>query len=184
MCKNATATAASLMTAIRPTLLSLLTVTGVASTPDGVAALAAFDAADKALAAWTPGTTSVTVVQAIDAFTAVFSVLPLPADAKALEAIISAGIVTVIGVVTANSPAPTAAEDPSKPLVGAGVAAAHEETQAMHVARVVADTTAKVGELVPGFKHSIWHSPAGQYKGEWNKAVAKSDPKYSALKVA
>ena len=179
MCKNATATAASLMTAIRPTILSLLTVTGVDSTPDGVAALAAFDAADKALAAWTPGTTSVTVVQAIDAFTAVFSVLPLPADAKALEAIISAGIVTVIGVVTANSPAPVTGSGPAGTPMEA-----HEETQAMHVAHVVADTTAKVGELVPGFKHSIWHSPAGQYKGEWNKAVAKSDPKYSALKVA
>lgn len=168
------------MTAIRPTLVSLLTVTGVASTPDGIAALAAFDEADKALAGWTPGTTSETVVQAIDAFTAVFSVLPIPSEAKGLEAIISAGIVTVIGVVMANSPAPTAAEA-ARPLLGAGVAAAKDETQAMHVAHVVADTTAKVGELVPGFKHSIWHSPAGQYKSEWKKAVAKSDPKFAAL---
>jgi hypothetical protein len=184
MCANATKTAASLMTAIRPTLLSLLTVTGVASTPDGVAALAAFDAADKALAAWTPGTTSATVVQAIDAFTAVFNVLQIPEDAKVLESIISAGIVTVIGVVMANSPAPTAAEA-DRPLAGGGgVAAAHEETQAMHVAHVVADTTAKVGELVPGFKHSIWHSPSGQYKSEWNKAVKSADPKYATLKVA
>jgi hypothetical protein len=178
MCRNATATAATLLAAIRPTLVNLLTLEGIADTPDGIAAIAAFDAAEKALASWTPGTSAQTVIQSLNALTQVFSTLPVPAEYKALANIIDAGIVTVIAVVTANSPAP------APPIFGLGVADAHaapEETQAMHVAHVVASTTSKVGELVPGFKHSIWHSPASQYKGAWNKAVSK-DPKLAALK--
>jgi hypothetical protein len=76
--------------------------------------------------------------------------------------IILAGIETVIGVVTANSPAPVAPADAT---------ASWEERQAMHQAAVSADTTAKVQSLVPGFKRSIWHTPAHQYNEAWNKAV-------------
>ena len=43
MCENAVATAAVLMQAIEPTLVNLLTVLGIADTPDGKTAIAAFD---------------------------------------------------------------------------------------------------------------------------------------------
>jgi hypothetical protein len=165
------------MTAIEPTLVNLLTTLGIASTPDGEAAIKAFNAAQAALMQWEPGTTSTTVIDVLNAFTSVFNTLPIPVEAKALEDIISAGIVTVIGVVVANSPAPTAP---------AAVEAAHpvatpEESQALHVVHTVADATAKVTELVPGFKRSIWSSPAHQYKGAWNHAVKAAGTKYAHL---
>jgi len=174
MCQNATKTAASLMTAIEPTLVQLLTLEGVATTTAGVAAINAFNAADQALAAWVPGTTSQTIIQLIDAFTTVFATLPLPPADAELADLISAGIVTVIGVISANSPAPAAP---------AGVATASvEETQAQHQVEVIHETTAKVNALVPGFKRSIFTSPAHQYKNEWNKTVEHLGGKYGTLK--
>jgi len=174
MCKNAVSTASSLMLAIEPTLVDLLTVTGIANTPDGEAAIKAFDAAQSSLSDWTPGTPATTVIEALDAFTAVFAVLPLPTEYKALEGIISAGIVTVIGVVTANSPAPTS--DTSQKT------ASEEESQGAHIAHVASETAKKVTELVPGFKRSIFTSPAHQYKNEWNKAVENMGPAAAGLK--
>jgi hypothetical protein len=172
MCKDATNTASSLMAAIEPDLVNLLTLLGVATTPDGAAAITAFNAAQAALAAWTPGTTAQTVVEALNAFSTVFDVLPIPEDAKALEGVIEAGIVAIIAVVTANSPAPPAA---------AGTATA-EETQALHALSVSDDATAKVSKLVPGFKRSHFHGAAHQYKQAWNGAVEKSGPKYASIK--
>ena len=187
MCKNGTATASSLMKAIEPTLVSLLTALNLNTTPDGEAAIAAFNAAQQALSTWTPGATGQVVIESLDAFTQVFGVLPIPPEAKGLESIISAGIVTVIGVIMANSPAP-AKQVEEAPVQAHGIMSApepatDEETQAMHVAHTVSDTTAKVTELVPGFKRSIFTSPAHQYKKTWNQAAAESE-KFAGLQVA
>jgi uncharacterized protein GlcG (DUF336 family) len=88
MCQNAVKTAASMMSSIEPTLVNLLTLLGISTTPDGAAAINAYNAAEKAVAAWKPGTPSQDVVQAIDAFTAVFDKLPIPADGKLLADVI------------------------------------------------------------------------------------------------
>lgn len=171
MCKNATKTAASLMSAIEPTLINLLTLLGIANTPDGQSAIAAYDAALKAVENWVPGTTAQDVVETINAFTQIFNMLPIPSDAKMLADLISAGLITVIGVLTANAPAPTTH------------AQGHEEVQAAHVALVAHDTATAVEALVPGFKRSIFTSPSKQYENTWNRAVENADPKYSALKI-
>jgi hypothetical protein len=178
MCSNASKTVASLMAAIQPGLINLLTVTGIASTTQGQAAIKAYDAALAAVEAWVPGTTAQDVIQVIDAFTAVFDTLPFPSEVSVLVNIVSAGIVTVIGVLTGNSPAPAAP---------AGATASTEEAQDAHAVAVAHDTTVKVQALVPGFKRSIWHSPASQYKTAWNNGVArvaKANPKYATLKYA
>jgi hypothetical protein len=178
MCSNASKTVASLMAAIQPGLINLLTVTGIASTTQGQAAIKAYDAALAAVQAWVPGTTAQDVIQVIDAFTAVFDTLPFPSEVSVLVNIVSAGIVTVIGVLTGNSPAPAAP---------AGATASAEEAQDAHAVAVAHDTTVKVQALVPGFKRSIWHSPAAQYKTAWNNGVvtvAKANPKYATLKYA
>ena len=167
MCTNATKTAASLMAAIEPTLKSLLTATGQINTPEGQAAIKAYDAALAAIQAWQSGTTAQNVLELIGDFQTVFNALPMPATVSMFVNIILAGIETVIGVLTANSPAPA----PPVAVPAAAEAATAEETQGMHVAHVIANTTAKVTELVPGFKRSIWHSAAVQYKNAWNEAV-------------
>ena len=163
MCVNATKTAASLMAAIEPTIKSLLTETNLISTPEGIAAMKAYDAALLALQSWKSGTTAQNVLQLIGDFQTVFNALPLPTTVSVLANIILAGIETVIGVLTANSPAPAAP-------VGASLAA--EDAQAFHQAHVAAETSAKVAVLVPGFKRSIFHSPESQYTKAWNGAVA------------
>ena len=165
MCKNAAPTAASLMMAIRPTLVSLLTLTGQAETPNGQAAIAAFDAAQLALENWKQGTNAENVLQLLGdfqtAFNAVVAPLNLPPQTVALVNIILAGVETVLGVIIANSPAPPA------PV---GLKAV-KEPQALHQATVASDTVVKVHALVPGIKLSRFHSPASQYNHAWNKAV-------------
>jgi hypothetical protein len=171
MCKNAVATAANLMQAIEPTIKSLLTETNLINTPDGISAINAYNAALLALQGWQSGTASETVLELIGAFQAVFNTLPLPTTVQTLTNIILAGIETVIGVITANSPVPSAPAV-GDPVAGEPLAASDEEINGMHVAHTIADTTAKVQVLVPGFKRSIWHSPESQYNTAWNKAVA------------
>lgn len=161
MCKNATATAANLMAAIEPTIKSLLTATGLINTPNGIAALAAYNAALTALQNWQSGTTAATVLQLMAAFESVLNTLPLPPEVAMFTDIIIGGITAVVGIITANSPAPAGP-------VGLPV---HAETQAMHQADVAASTAARVAVLVPGFKRSIFHSPESQYKAVWNKQV-------------
>ena len=161
MCQNATKTAASLMAAIEPTLKSLLTVTGQINTPEGQAAIKAYDAALVAVQNWQSGTAAQTVLELVQAFQGVFNAIPLPAQFTVLGNIILAGIETVIGVISANSPAPKAA---------AGVEAI-EEPQAVHQAVVAHETVVKVHSLVPGIKLSRFHSADSQYKSTWNKAV-------------
>lgn len=177
MCKNATSTAASLMLAIEPTLKSLLGFLGQTSTPEGIAVITAYNAALTALQNWTSGTAAQNVLQLISDFVTGFNALAntitLPPGVVTLVNIISAGIEAVIGVITANAPAPPAP---------AGATATAEEITAAHQAAVAADTEKKVSALVPGFKRSIWHSAASQYKSTWNDAVAKGGFP-SALKV-
>lgn len=171
MCSNAAATAGNLMKAIRPTLVSLLTLEGVnATTQQNV--LAAFDAAQVAITNWKSGSTSEVVVEALDAFTQVFDTLPIPQSDITLANLIEAGVVTVIGVITANSPAPTETAS----------TATAEETQGMHAAAVVHETTEHVNKLVPGFKRAIFTAPDHQYKNAWNKQVESLGGKYAALK--
>jgi hypothetical protein len=169
MCKNATKTAASLMAALEPTIKSLLTATGQLNTPNDIAAMNAYDAALAALENWQSGTPAQTVLELIAAFQSVFATLPIPANVEMFANIILGGITAVIGIVTANSPAPTGAE-------------VHAETQAMHQADVAAATSAKVAALVPGFKRSIWHSPESQYNKVWNAAVDEN-PDFGIAKV-
>lgn len=166
MCKNATSTAASLMAAIKPSIVSLLTIEGLANTPNGIAAINAYDAALVAVENWTSGTTAENVLQLIGDFQTVFNTLPIPPADAALANIILAGVEATIGVITANSPAP------ALPVAIAGTAATEEESTAMYQMEVAKATEAKVAALVPHFKRSIWHSAAHQYHVTWNEASA------------
>jgi hypothetical protein len=169
MCVDARKTAASLMGAIKPTLTSLLTLAGISTTtPPGSLALTAYTDAETDLQNWVPGSKSDEVLELLADFQTAFSALPLPPTVEALTNIILAGIETVIGVVTANSPAPTA-----PPVANVEGLMGAEDIQAVHAASVAADTTAKVHKLVPGFKRSIFHSPDHQYRGAWNGAITE-----------
>jgi hypothetical protein len=179
MCQNAAKTAGGVMAAIEPELKSLLAATGQLNTPNGIAAINAYEAADQVLLAWKSGTNAQNVIQVIGAFTTVFNTLPIPDNYKLYADIISAGIVTVIGIVTGNSPAPAPA---------AGITA-HEDAQAMYQAQVVADTVAKVKVLVPSFRFEStsafsWfhHSPESQSKSAWNHTV-DTNPEPGIVKV-
>lgn len=163
MCQNAVKTTADLLVAEEPTLKGLLEYVGLLNTPDGQAVITAFDAAVTVLQGWTSGTAAQNVLQALAGFQTVFDTLPLPATVTTLANIILAGVETVIGIVTANSPAPVATP-PS-------ATATTEEVQAHWQAHTIEQTSAKVQTLVPGFKRSIWHTAAHQYKSTWNKTV-------------
>jgi hypothetical protein len=165
MCKNAQGTAVSLLTAIEPTLKSLLTIEGVINTPAAQAALKEYDEALAAVTAWKSGTPAQDALQAINILQAAINLLPIPADYQVLANVILAGIQTVIGVLSANSPAP--APTPSD------ATASPEDIQAHHQAEIAADTVKKVQALVPGFKRSLFHSPEGQYKKAWNDEITK-----------
>ena len=89
MCKAADKTVGALMTAIEPTLKSLLADLGIATTPEGVAAINAYDAALAAVEAWVPGSTSADVIQVINAFTQVFNTLPVPQEFKVFADLIT-----------------------------------------------------------------------------------------------
>jgi hypothetical protein len=174
MCENATKTAAELMAAIEPTLQSLLTFTGLASTPQGEAAVAAYNAALTALQNWQSGTAAENVIALIGDFQTVFATLPVPEEVSTLVDLISAGVIVVIRVVTGNSPAPAASV---MEAVAAG--ATPEAAQKAHEAHQIAEATAEVQKLVPEFKPSVWksilpgHSPADQYRKAWKQAVEK-----------
>jgi len=171
MCQNAVKTAGALMAAIEPTLKSLLTYTGLAETPQGIAVIAAYDAALTAVENWKSGTPAQDVLQILGDFQVAFNALPLPANVVLLTNIVLAGVEAVIGVLTANSPAPAGAAGDATP----------EETQAQHQVQVITETTTKVQKLVPNFKRSIWHSAATQYKNQWNSTVTGMGPDYAAM---
>lgn len=163
MCQKAAATAASLMQAIEPSLVSLLTLENLGNTPNGIAAITAYKAALVALENWKQGTTAQNVLQLIGDFQTVFNTLPIPPTDLALANIILAGVEAVIGVVTANSPQPAPA-----PVAGT---ASEEESTVQYQLDVAAKTEAAVAKLVPDFRRSIWHSAAHQYRSVWNHAI-------------
>lgn len=183
MCEKSEATAAAVLEGAEPEFVSLLTATGVATTPDGTAAINAYKAAEQALENWTPGTTTQTVIEAVNAAVKIFNVLPFPSDAKLLVDAISAIFATVLGIITANSPAPAAAT--------AATAELAVKAQEDHADSVAADTETKVLALTgykPGFitRTKVMlgdHSAiASAWKNNvWKKAVQNSDPKYAAL---
>jgi hypothetical protein len=190
MCKNAAGQISTTMIAIRPTVVSVLTILNVVNSEQGKAALSAFDAAQAALANWTSGSDAADVIQLIDAFTSVFNAVttsvPIPVEITALIDVISAGLVTVIGLLTANSPAPpVTAEEANAETVGV-------ETPALYQTHVATETQEKVAKLIPGFKVSIWDKGraalgdhtvvANEYKHHWNQAVEKAGPNYAAFK--
>lgn len=164
MCQNAAKTASTLMAAEEPTLVSLLAFTGQTNTPNGIAALNAYNAAEASLANWKQGTTAQNVLELIQAFQAVFNTLPLPGTVTTLANLILAGIETVIGILTANSPAPAAPAETE----------AIAEPQAIHQALVAHDTVMKVHALAPGIKLSRFHGADVQYRNAWNSAVQKA----------
>src|SRR5271165_4034424 len=108
MCKNAVATAGSVMKAIEPTLLNFLTAIGVLNAATGQTVKLAFDTALGAVESWVPGTPVQDVIQAVNDFDTVFNALPFPIEYKVLANVITAGITAVLGIIQANSPAPVA----------------------------------------------------------------------------
>ena len=176
MCVNAEKTAYDLLLAAEPSFKALLQVTDQTNTTVGLAAVAAYDTALSTLQNWQSGTTSQNVIEVINAlqaaFNAVLAALPantIDADLQLLINVVIGGIVTVIGIVTGNSPNPNP--------VPAGVTA--EAAQKLYEHEVMATTAAQVQALVPDFKVSVWRSivpgfsPADQYKRAWNAAVKK-----------
>lgn len=168
MCQNATKTAADLMLGIRPTIVSLLTLEGLAGTPEATEALAAYDTAEQAVAAWVPGTTAQTIVEAVNAADAVFQALPVPDDAKALAGIIAAGFTAVVAIIEANS-----------------------TTDATEQHEVTAAAVIKINTLAPhSFKYhkgifaEFQASPEKQYHNAWNKQCEELGGKYLELKQA
>jgi len=162
MCTNAVKTAASLLEAIEPTIVSLLTETKLINTPEAQTLMTEYQNVLTAIQNWTPGTPAQEALELLGIFQTAVNALPIPSEYLTLFNIILAGIETVIGVLTANSPAPAPA---------VATFAAPEEAQALHQANVIAATAAKIQALVPSFTRSIWHTAAAQYKNAWNSAV-------------
>ena len=167
MCVNAQKTIINLMAEIEPSIVALGNEAGISTNPLFETAVAEYNVALKAVEAWTSGTAAQEVIEVVNDLEAGIDVLPIPAAVQTLANIILAGIATVVAVLSANSPAPVAAipTTDAEPLPDA----TPEEAQGLHQAAVAADAQARIGELVPGFKRSIWHSAGAQYKSEWNK---------------
>ena len=181
MCSNAEKSIGAVMTETEPLLVNLLTDLGIASTPDGEAAIAAFKAAATACENWVPGTTAQDAIEAINAFTAVFNVLPIPTEAKTLADVITAAVEIVIGTLTGNSPAPA----------GGTVTA---EAQKAHEVATADSTEARVKVLIPEYTlspiargkiflggHAVI---AGEIGKVWNNRCEKLGGKYLNLKTA
>lgn len=156
------------MRGIEPTLIALLTLEGIANTPDAETAIKEYDQAELDVQNWVPGTSVATIVQAVNAADAVFQLLPVPEADKIFSGLIAAGFTTVVAILEGNSAA-TPAEQ-------------HEIT-------IVA--VARVNELAPGaFKYhkgifrEFEASPASQYHNAWNKNAEAKGGKYLQLKVA
>jgi hypothetical protein len=173
MCSNATKTAADLMSAIEPTLKSLLAYANILDREESQLAIEAFDAAVRAVHNWQSGSPEAKVLEVIGDFQQIFATVSplLPPTVGPLVNIVLAGVATVLGIIQANSPAPGDA-----PAHLTSVAA--KEAYQVHV---IAQTADHVHTLVPSFQRSIWHSAASQYKKAWNDAVHKDGlPKFMA----
>jgi hypothetical protein len=165
MCVNAQKTIINLMAEIEPSIIAIGNETGIANNPAFQTVISEYNAALTAVENWKSGTPAQDAIQIITDLQTGLQALQslIPSNILTLLNIILAGVATVIAVLSANSPAPT-------PIVTGGDATP-EETQAQWQAQVIADVTAKVLKLVPGYKRSIWHSAATQYKNTWNGAV-------------
>ncbi len=157
MCKNAQGTASALFIAIIPTIKSLMAIAGV-SADTQTQVIQTLNEISADIQNWKQGTTADNIIQALQDVSALLSGV-IPPNYAVLLNVVIAGITAVIAVLKANSPAPIS-------QLGA-----HPEAQAMHQADVAATASAKVTELVPGFKRSIFHSPESQYDKAWNGAV-------------
>jgi len=169
MCKNAQKTAYDLLLAEEPTIKNILTLEGVAGTPQAVLALSAYDQALTDLADWVPGTASQDVLEALADVQTAIPALPIPVQYQLLGNTIVAAIITVIAVVTGNSPAASAEPLPE------GVD--YEEAQQDNERATIAIYTPRAQALVPFYKlktRATWlpeRTPKAQYKACWNKAV-------------
>jgi hypothetical protein len=163
MCQNAQKTIINLMSEIEPSIVDLGNEFNLSNTPAFQTVISEYNVALTAVENWTSGSVAQEVIEAINDVGTAVQALPIPATAKTLVSIILAGLATVIGVLSANSPNPTPAPADSD--------ASPEELQAAYHDQVLKTTTTKVQQLVPGFKRSIWHSAATQYKNTWNAAV-------------
>lgn len=168
MCQHPQQTAAAVMKGIEPTLINILTLEGIANTPDAQTAIREYDQAEIDVQNWVPGTSVQTIVQAVNAADAAFQLLPVPEEFKLFAGIIGAGFTTVVAILEGNTAA-TPAEQ-------------HEIT-------VLA--VQKVNEQAPGAFHyhkgifrEFEASPAKQYHNAWNRQADRLGGKYVALKVA
>ena len=173
MCQNAQSTAYAILSAEEPEIKSILTIEGVANTPQATTALQAYDLALADLKNWTPGTVSQETIEVLtDLQTAITALTPLvpPTYALLINAVLAA-IITVLGIVSGNSPAPAVTAS----VVPAGVTAA--EVQADHERATMTTYAARAQSLVPFYKiktRGTWlpeRSPVAQNKACWNKAV-------------
>jgi len=168
MCANAEKTAYDVLFEAEPWFKEILQYTGQTTTTVGLAAVAAYDAALTALQGWQSGTVSQNVIAIINdlqtAFNAVMSALPagtLTLEVQGLINVVIGVILTVLNIVTGNSPKP----------------AAFKGTQHEYEDHVMATGMAQVQALVPDFKVSVWRSiipgfsPADQAKRAWKHYV-------------
>ena len=167
MCQNANKTAASVLAGIEPEIKSILSIEGVANTKQATTALAAYDQAVTDLNAWQPGTIAQDLIQVLDDLQVAIQALPIPPAYQLLSSAILAGVVTVIGIVTGNSPAPALGSLPE------GVDAA--TVQADHERAVMATYAVRAQDLVPWYRiktRATWlpeRRPAVQQRECWNK---------------
>ena len=149
MCQNATKTAYDLLFAAEPDFKALLQYLGQGKTSVGLAAVAAYDSALTALHNWQSGTVSQDVIAVLNAlqsaFNDVLAALPagtLTPEAQGVINVIIGVVLTVLNIVTGNSP---------KPAGFAGTQHEYED-------QVMEEGQVKVQALVPEFKISIWRS--------------------------
>jgi hypothetical protein len=168
MCENAAKTVGSVLKAAEPDLRDILTITGVAGTPQAAAALQAYDQAETDLLNWTQGDAPEEAIQILtDAQAAVSALTPLiPTTDALLINVVLAAIIVAIGIVTGNSPAPAAVHEGVTP----------EMVQADHERATMVDYTDRVRTLVPFYKvetRATWlpgRSPADQINKAWKQA--------------
>ena len=174
MCTNAAETAYNLLLAEEPTIKAILTLEGVAGTTQAIAALAAYNSALTLLQSWVPGTTSQNIIQVLSDLQVIITALPIPPLYQLITDAVLAGIITVMGLVTGNSPAPA----PVPAALPEGVTALM--VQQDHERATMAEYSIKAQALVPFYKiqtRATWlpeRHPDAQYRACVNKAVEVS----------
>jgi hypothetical protein len=168
MCANAQKTIVDLMGEIESTILAIGTELNIENTPQFQLVIKLYNDALTAIQNWTSGTAAQDIIEILNDLQTAVSDLPIPTTIQTLVNIILAAVATVVAILTANSPNPTP--------IPADANASPEETTAAYQAEVMKAAEAKVQTLAPGFKRSIWHSAASQYKTTWNNAVKGKFP--------